>query len=172
MPTFALNFSRPGGQIICQYYNFLRLGREGYRKIHSACYKTAQYLATEIDKIGPFRIIYDGHGGIPALSFALKDQETADFSLYDLSDRLRNRGWQVAAYSMPANRTDLVVMRMLVRHGFSRDLAVLLLEDLRRTLDHFKAHPVSKQLEEHEGAGHNHGGRSNVFRKVVKSTVG
>ena len=36
MPTFALNFSRPGGQIIAQYYNFLRLGREGYRRIHKA----------------------------------------------------------------------------------------------------------------------------------------
>lgn len=32
MPTFALNFSRPGGQIVAQYYNFLRLGREGYKK--------------------------------------------------------------------------------------------------------------------------------------------
>ena len=41
MPTFAINFSRPAGQIIAQYYNFLRLGREGYRKIHMASYRTA-----------------------------------------------------------------------------------------------------------------------------------
>ena len=54
MPTFALNFSRPGGQIVAQYYNFLRLGREGYRKIHQACYDTAQYLADEIGAMGPF----------------------------------------------------------------------------------------------------------------------
>ena len=45
MPTFALNFSRPGGQIVAQYYNFLRLGREGYARIHAAVYATAQYLA-------------------------------------------------------------------------------------------------------------------------------
>jgi len=44
MPTFALNFSRPGGQIVAQYYNFLRLGKEGYRKVHMACYETAQFL--------------------------------------------------------------------------------------------------------------------------------
>ncbi len=68
MPTFALNFSRPGGQIVAQYYNFLRLGRQGYRKIHQSCYDTAAYLADQIEKIGPFQIIYNGRGGIPALS--------------------------------------------------------------------------------------------------------
>ena len=159
MPTFALNFSRPGGEIICQYYNFLRLGREGYKRIHDACYATAQHLSAEIKKLGPFRIIYDGRGGIPALSFTLKDEKTAGFNLYDLSDRLRSRGWQVAAYSMLPNREDLVIMRILVRHGFSRDLASLLLEDFRRSLDYFKAHPPAKPLEEHETAGHNHSGR-------------
>ncbi len=54
MPTFALNFSRPGGQIIAQYYNFLRLGMEGYRRVHQACYDTAHYLADEINKAWPF----------------------------------------------------------------------------------------------------------------------
>jgi glutamate decarboxylase len=62
MPTFALNFSRPGGEIICQYYLFLRLGREGYQRIHNACYATAQHLSSEIEKLGPFRIIYNGTG--------------------------------------------------------------------------------------------------------------
>lgn len=74
MPTFALNFSRPGGQIIAQYYNFLRLGREGYTKIHNACYSTAQYLAREIEKLGPFEMIFSGDckEGIPALAWKLK----------------------------------------------------------------------------------------------------
>ncbi|HIJ21213.1 MAG TPA: hypothetical protein HPP58_09210 [Deltaproteobacteria bacterium] len=66
MATFALNFSRPGGQVVAQYYNFLRLGREGYRKIHQACYNTAAYLAHVIQKMGPFKVIYDGRGGISA----------------------------------------------------------------------------------------------------------
>jgi glutamate decarboxylase len=159
MPTFALNFSRPGGENICQYYLFLRLGREGYQRIHNACYATAQHLSSEIEKLGPFRIIYNGRGGIPALSFTLKDEKKAGFSLYDLPDRLRSRGWQIAAYSMLPNREDLVVMRILVRHGFSRDLGNLLLEDFKRSLDYFKAHPSAKPLEEHETAGHNHSGR-------------
>ncbi|HCR4096875.1 TPA: glutamate decarboxylase [Providencia rettgeri] len=159
MPTFALNFSRPGGQIIAQYYNFLRLGREGYAKIHNSCYATAQFLAREIEKLGPFEMIFDGDSqkGIPALAWKLKKGETtSNYSLYDIADKLRSRGWQVPAYSMPANREDLVVQRILVRHGVSLDLAALLIEDFKRTLDYFEKHPVNKPLTEDEGGGFNH----------------
>lgn len=88
MPTFALNFSRPGGQIIAQYYNFLRLGREGYAKIHNACYHTAQYLAREIEKLGPFEMIFSGDSqkGIPALAWKLKKEAKVGYSLYDIAD--------------------------------------------------------------------------------------
>jgi glutamate decarboxylase len=156
MPTFALSFSRPGGQIVAQYYNFLRLGREGYRKIHQACYETAQYLADEIDKLGPFKIIYNGRGGIPAMSWSLKEGIDPGFNLYDLSDRIRMRGWQIAAYSMPANRQDLVIMRVLVRHGFSRDLADLLVDDLKRCMAYFEKNPVTHKAVEEESGGYKH----------------
>ncbi|HEY7805024.1 MAG TPA: glutamate decarboxylase [Orrella sp.] len=159
MPTFALNFSRPGGQIIAQYYNFLRLGREGYAKIHNACYKTAQYLADEIGKMGPFDILYNGDSqeGIPALCWKLKDgYETNGYTLYDIADRLRSRGWQVPAYSMPADREDLVIQRILVRHGVSIDLAELLLDDMRRALEHFGKHPVAEPLTRAEAGGYSH----------------
>ncbi|MCD4680551.1 MAG: glutamate decarboxylase [Bacteroidales bacterium] len=156
MATFALNFSRPAGQIISQYYNFLRLGKEGYRKIHQSCYDTAQYLADMIAKIGPFKIIYDGHGGIPALCWTLKDGVNPGFTLYDFADRLRNRGWQVPAYSMPPNREDLVIQRILIRHGVSRDLCDLLLEDINRCIEYFKTNPVTKPLSEDEAGGYRH----------------
>jgi glutamate decarboxylase len=156
MPTFALNFSRPAGQIVCQYYNFLRLGFEGYRKVQNACYHTAQRLAAEIRKMGPFRIIHDGHGGLPAVCWTLRDAVDHRFSLYDLSDRLRARGWQVPAYSMPPNREDLVVQRILVRHGVSGDLGDLLLEDIRRSLSLLEKHPVAYPLTENEAGGYNH----------------
>ncbi len=159
MPTFALNFSRPGGQIIAQYYNFLRLGREGYAKIHNACYATAQYLSREIEKLGPFEMIFDGDSqtGIPALAWKLKEgTATSKYSLYDIADKLRSRGWQVPAYSMPANREDLVIQRILVRHGVSLDLAALLIDDFKRTLEYFDKHPVNKPLTEEEGGGFNH----------------
>ncbi|EKT61230.1 glutamate decarboxylase [Providencia sneebia] len=158
MPTFALNFSRPGGQIIAQYYNFLRLGRDGYAKIHNACYATAQYLAREIEKLGPFEMLFDGDSqkGIPAIAWKLKDGAKTNYSLYDVADKLRSRGWQVPAYSMPANREDLVVQRILVRHGVSLDLADLLIADFKRTLEYFDKHPVSSPLTEKEGGGFNH----------------
>ena len=132
MPTFALNFSRPGGEIIAQYYNFIRLGREGYRRIQQACVDTAQYLAGEIAGMGPFELLYDGAGGLPAVAYTLKDPAGAGFSLYDLSDRVRMRGWQIASYPLPPDRQQTVVQRILVRHGVSRDMAALLVRDIRR----------------------------------------
>jgi glutamate decarboxylase len=156
MPTFALNFSRPGGQIVAQYYNFLRLGREGYRKIHQACYDTAAYLADEIGKLGPFKILYNGKGGIPALCWTVRDGANPGCTLYDLSDRLRSRGWQIAAYSMPPKREDLVIQRVLIRHGFSRDMGDLLLEDINRSMEYFKKNPVAKPLTEKEAGGYKH----------------
>ena len=156
MPTFALNFSRPGGEVVCQYYNFLRLGKEGYRKIHQACYDTAAWLADEIGRLGPFEIIYDGRGGIPGLCWRLKDGHDAGWTLYDYADRLRARGWQVPAYSMPPAREDLVIQRILVRHGVSRDLAAGLLDDMRAALAHFEKHPVSAPLTDEEASGYHH----------------
>ena len=159
MPTFALNFSRPGGQVIAQYYNFLRLGREGYAKIHGACYDTAQYLAKEIAALGPFEILYGGDpaGGIPALCWKVRDGfDTRGYTLYDLADRLRSRGWQVPAYSMPADRQDLAIQRILVRHGVSHDLASLLVDDLKRSIEFFAAHPVSAPMTEAEAGSFNH----------------
>jgi len=156
IPTFALNFSRPGGQIVAQYYNFLRLGREGYRKVHQACYDTAAWLGRELDKLGAFKVIYNGVGGIPALLWTAAPGAELGCSLYDLSDKLRSRGWQVPAYSMPAERQDMVVMRALIRHGFSRDMGALLLEDLRRALDHFAKNPAAQPMTAAEAGGFMH----------------
>ena len=158
MPTFALNFSRPGGQIISQYYNFLRLGKEGYRKIHQECYDTAHFIARSIEKMGKFEILYAGKGGIPAVTWKLKENANVNFTVYDLADRLRTRGWLVPAYSMPANRTDLDVQRIIVRHGVSRDLSSLLLDDIQRSIDFFTKHPVNNPLTKEEAGGYNHNG--------------
>ena len=157
MVDFALNFSKPGSPVVAQYYNFLRLGREGYRDIHTVCRDLAVYLAREIGEMGPFDIIYDGSDGIPALCWKLKDNMAHGFSLYDFSDRLRVRGWQVPAYSLPANIEDRVVQRILVRHGFSRDLADLLLDDCRHALIHLDKYPVAHRMSEDDGSGFNHG---------------
>ena len=156
IPTFAINFSRPGGQIVSQYYNFLRLGKEGYRRIHDACYQSALYIGKKLNEFGVFEVLYNGEGGIPALTWTLKDGAKPGFTLYELSDRLRVRGWQVPAYSMPAHREDLVVMRILIKHGFSRDMADLLLADVKRAMDHFARHPGNTGMKTDN---FNHSGR-------------
>ncbi|MFI3291005.1 MAG: glutamate decarboxylase [Opitutales bacterium] len=154
--TFALNFSRPAGQIIAQYYNFLRLGYQGYKKIQDACYATTRHLAEEISKLEIFDIISDGSNGIPALTWSLKKNSKINFNLFDLADKLRSRGWLSPAYSLPKNVEDVVVMRVLIKHGFSIDMANLYLDDLRRCLEHFDSHPVSVSLDKgsfNHGAG-------------------
>lgn len=156
MAVFALNFSRPGGQIVAQYYNFLRLGREGYRKVHEACYRTAQYLADEIAGMGPFEMIYDGRGGIPGLAWKLKDGVDHGFNLFDLADRLRTRGWQVPAYTLPPHRGDLAFQRILVRHDFSHDLTSLLLDDYRREMKILDKHGLKESLTPEEGTTFRH----------------
>ena len=158
MPTFALNFSRPGGQVIAQSYIFVRLGREGYQRVHQACYDTAMYLAVEIAKLGHFEIINDGspEHGIPAISWKLVEGAEHGFTLFDLADRLRTRGWQVPAYTMPADRQDLAVQRILVRAGFSRDEASLLMDDYRDAIAHFDTHPVSVPMSEEEAGSFHH----------------
>ncbi|NPC96653.1 glutamate decarboxylase [Nocardioides sp. zg-DK7169] len=156
LAVFALNFSRPGGQVVAQYYNFLRLGRAGYRKIHEAGYRTAQYLADEIAAMGPFDLVYDGRGGIPGLTWKLKEGVEHGFTLFDLADRLRTRGWQVPAYTLPPHREDLAVQRILVRHDLNRDLASLLLEDYRRAIEILTQHGLKEPLTEKEAGGFHH----------------
>ncbi len=158
MAVFQLNFSRPAGPVICQYYQLLRLGRAGYRQIHMNCYKTAQYLAREIERSGPFRLLYRGdpQAGIPALTWTLEAGAEVPFNLYDFADRLRNRGWQVPAYSLPANDQDTVVQRILVRQGFGLNMARLFIEDFRRTVDYFARHGVGENLTQQEAGGFHH----------------
>jgi glutamate decarboxylase len=135
MPTFGLNFSRPGAQVLLQYYNFLRLGREGYRRVQQACQDVALHLSAEIAKMGMFELLSDG-ADIPVFAWRLRAGYTSMWDLYDLSNKLRERGWQVPAYPMPANLQDITVMRIVVRNGVSMDLAELLLSDIRHAVSY------------------------------------
>jgi glutamate decarboxylase len=131
MPTFALNFSRPGSQVAAQYYMFLRLGREGYRAVQQSSRDIAMDLAKGIERLEPFTLITQGDQ-LPV--FAFTTTKDAGFDVFAASRLLRERGWLVPAYSFPENRTDLSVLRVVVRNGFSDDLAGLFLEDVTRLL--------------------------------------
>jgi glutamate decarboxylase len=129
MPTFSLNFSRPGSEVIAQYYMFMTLGREGYSKAMQVMQKIAMHLSAGIAEIGPYRLISDG-SDLPVFAVALAP-EVKNYTVFDVSDRLRERGWLVPAYSFPENRQDLAVLRIVVRAGMHLEMADLLLEHLR-----------------------------------------
>lgn len=155
LPNFALNFSRPGNQVIAQYYNFLRLGHEGYFQIQKTCQDVALYLSDNIAKLGPFELLSDG-SDIPVFAFAIGGAAngSANFSAFDLSDKLRERGWLVPAYTFPKNRTDLAALRIVVKEGFSRDMADMLIADLRTALAYYKSQPA--HIPQAGGAGFHH----------------
>ncbi|AYE94441.1 glutamate decarboxylase [Mycobacterium paragordonae] len=131
MPTFTLNFSRPGNQVVGQYYNFLRLGREGYTQVMQSLSATARWLGEQLRTGEHMEIISDG-SAIPVVSFRLaKDRGYTEF---DVSHELRGYGWQVPAYTMPDNATDVSVLRIVVREGLSADLARALHDDAIKAL--------------------------------------
>ena len=139
MPTFALNFSRPGAQVVAQYYTFLRLGRDGYRAVQQSTRDVARSLAGRIEELGDFRLLTRGDE-LPVFAFTTGADVTA-YDVFDVSRRLRERGWLVPAYTFPENRQDLSVLRVVCRNGFSTDLAELFLEDLERLLPELRRQP-------------------------------
>jgi glutamate decarboxylase len=132
MPTLALNFSRPGGQVVAQYYTFLRLGQEGFRQVQQECRDVAVHTSARLAELGPFRLLTRGDE-LPVFAFTLDDDVT-NFSVFDVSAGLRERGWQVPAYTFPAHREDLAALRIVVRNGTSREMADLLLDDVTHLL--------------------------------------
>jgi glutamate decarboxylase len=132
MPTFALNFSRPGAQVVAQYYNFLRLGYDGFRRVQRYARDVATRLSGKIAEIGPFELLTRGDE-LPVFAFTLK-KGIDNYTVFDVSNAMRERGWQLPAYTFPENRTDLAALRVVVRRGFTHDLADMLVHDLERQL--------------------------------------
>jgi glutamate decarboxylase len=153
MPTFALNFSRPGAQVVAQYYNFLRLGFEGYRNIQAYARDVATRLSSEIEQLGPFELLTRGDE-LPVFAFTLAD-DVDNFTVFDVSNAMRERGWQVPAYTFPKNREDLAALRVVVRRGFTHDMADLLLADMRRQLPRLQQQQAP-QHDEASAAGFRH----------------
>lgn len=128
----GLNFSRPAAQILAQYYNFIHLGVEGYREIHSNSMAIAEYCHDEIEKMPCFRN-YAKKLDNPLFIWYLDPEyeKKAEWTLFDLQDKLMQKGWMVPAYTMPADIEDMVVMRIVVRQGMSRDMADMLISDIK-----------------------------------------
>jgi glutamate decarboxylase len=151
MPTFALNFSRPGAQIVLQYFEFLRLGREGYTLVQRTCREVARHVAAGLAAEQDLRVIADG-SELPVVAATVR--EGAKYDVFDLSRALRERGWLVPAYTMPPNREDLAVIRVVVRNGFSHDMAELFLGDVHAAVQYLDRLDAPMPKEEQPSTFH------------------
>ncbi|HVN11044.1 MAG TPA: glutamate decarboxylase [Kineosporiaceae bacterium] len=151
MPTFTLNFSRPGNQVVGQYYNFVRLGRAGYTRVMTTLRDLATSLSASVAALGPFELLSDG-SETPVFAFAVHDPSR--YTVFDVSSRMRRYGWQVPAYTMPADVEDLAVLRVVIREGFSGDLADMFLEHLTESVNYLEKHGHVEEESEHRHFSH------------------
>ena len=138
--TFSLNFSRSGAPVVAQYFNFLRLGHDGYRRVQDVTRGVARHLAAGIEAMDPFVLLTRAQH-LPVFAFSVREDETR-FSVYDVSRALRERGWLVPAYPLPPHLEDQDVLRIVVRNGFSSDLGACLLDDLRDAVTELERQPA------------------------------
>ena len=132
MPTFALNFSRPGAQVVAQYYNFLRLGFEGYRRVQGYAREVATRLAGRIEELGPFRLLTRGDE-LPVFAFTLND-DVDRYTVFDVSAAAARARLAGAGLHVPGEPRGPRGLRVVVRNGFTHDLADLLVKDLQRLM--------------------------------------
>ena len=160
----GLNFSRPAAQILAQYYNFIHLGMDGYREIHSNSRASAEYCHKAIGEMKCFKN-YSAKLENPLFIWSISKEydKTAKWTLFDLQDKLMQRGWMVPAYTMPKDIEDVVVMRIVVRQGMSRDMADMLIGDIKDAVEELEKleHPTPSRIEaeasiKHKGRVYTH----------------
>ncbi|OWM62680.1 glutamate decarboxylase 5-like [Punica granatum] len=135
-PTFTLNFSKGSSQIIAQYYQFIRLGFEGYKGIMENCMENARVLKEGIEQTGKFEVL-SKDVGVPLVAFMLKD--SSKHTVFDIAESLRRFGWIVPAYTMPADAQHIAVLRVVVREDFNRSLAMRLVSNIEKVLGELEA---------------------------------
>ena len=131
MPNYSLNFSKGSSTIIAQYYNLIRLGIKGYKNIMENMQENAHYLASKLNGTYKFEVINKGII-FPIVTVQLQNSE---FTVFHLSEKLRQKGWIVPAYTLPANADDIAVLRMVVKESFSKDMVEMLFTDIMESIE-------------------------------------
>ncbi|WP_407424325.1 glutamate decarboxylase [Methanobrevibacter sp.] len=132
MPNYSLNFSKPSTHIIAQYYNFLRLGKYGYKNIIANIMENAKYLKECIKKLDKFELL-DENPPFPVIALTLKNSEK--YTAYHVSSMLKTKGWVVPAYTLPPNAEDMEVLRIVIKENFERSMIENFIEDLNDVIE-------------------------------------
>lgn len=152
--TYTLNFSGGSAMVVAQYYNILRFGRAGYTGIMKNILEVSRNLAEELDGLEWFEMLNKGER-LPVIAF--RQKEETGFSLQQFSHKLRERGWIVPAYCLPANAEDIEIMRIVIRENFTSDMASILINDIKEVLEFFKnggKSETQKPCPSNKGSGH------------------
>jgi glutamate decarboxylase len=127
--TFTLNFSTGAAMVLAQYYNFVRLGRDGYTYVMRQMQQNAHALAANLRETGRFEVIGEGLEQLPLVAFRLDGDVSYDES--DIAWQLSaERGWMVPAYTLPPNAQEVKIMRALVKETLSREQVERLTQDI------------------------------------------
>lgn len=125
--TYTLNFSRGSAMVVAQYYNILRFGIPGYQRIMKNVLKVASDLSNKLQKLNRFEILNDGTR-LPIVAF--RHAQKTNYTLVQLSHKIREKGWIVPAYNLPKDAQDIEIMRIVVRENFTPDMAEFLVGDI------------------------------------------
>lgn len=137
-PTATLNFSKGSATVILQYYQMLRLGREGYTRIMEATLENADYLRDRLVKSGYFKIMNKTQR-IPVVALTL-DPKIKNFNEFDVSAKVREKGWVLSAYSMPPDAQSVNSLRVVVRPHINRNTIELLAGDIESACKYLAEH--------------------------------
>lgn len=151
MQNFSLNFSRSASQVFLQYYNFLRLGQEGYRRIMDNIMRNARHLEEKILATGQFELLTDVNY-LPVVVIRLRDDSR--YTVFQICEILRERGWSVPAYTLPPDAEEIAVMRVVVKENFSRDMADIFAQDLANAIDRLEADRPHRRAPPASGKKH------------------
>lgn len=170
--SFTLNFSKGASQVIGQYYQMIRLGKHGYRAIMTNLTRTADYLATALERLG-FVIMSKGKGeGLPLVAFRLdSENQKRKYDEFAVAHCLREKGWIVPAYTMAPHSEQLKLMRVVVREDFSKNRCDTLVTDISlalQTLDKMDAAKIAEHTEHIKQHQTNFGRGSHSHAKYKK----
>jgi glutamate decarboxylase len=139
MPTATLNFSRNSFQVALQYYQFLRLGFDGYKRIMQRTVDNARQIREALVASGYFSVMNETQR-IPVVALTLDKDKAPNFNEFDVSSKVRERGWVLSAYQMPPNAESINSLRIVVRPHMNRNVCEILAKDIVSACDYLAKH--------------------------------
>ena len=138
MTQVGLNYSRPAAQdsrtVLSSSY--VLGSREGYKNVQHNSLMVAKYLHEQIGSVAEFRLM---PRRLPSpdicILYEARGSESRPNRPLWPSGQTGPEGLDGTTHAMPANIEQMVVMRVLCKQGFSRDMADQLLADIRFAID-------------------------------------